>query len=413
MSYLNQTKTNNHINLSTFDANDHIFPVMSSSLHVLNNTIRILQYVIAQLGYRPQIHFELEGCYQIHNTKAKNVRLNFAKLNQCLRQLNIEGEVIHEYWRNQWEYVSLFNGQSPLKEAMNLHQVITHLPRLFRKIYREIGDVDTLIQPVVWSGDQGKLAAGSTQIFSDDTRDVHIPNAIQLNVSVLDKAGKNLIAEECFGHYLQYCFLKTSYECSLLYLPEESAFKRLLLKSHYGLAQELCSPVDISGGHQGSVALYQKIGKHNQIMGEEPILFDKYNKALTVQHNWQKTARIEHRLGAASLSYNPYVNVIYGLLNIIDAIEVYQKNQLICVPTFTPRALPQSLFTHEKKPSNLGAVEIFQASSWFSSRLNTAQEKYNTMKQNSPFDYPILLGEKVKEIILNRYQINTTVKDNL
>lgn len=387
---------------------NHVNKEASKPLSLIKKSISLLQNYIQALGYQPQIHFELEGCYQLRHSNCRTDTLNFEKINQCLRELDIDGEIVNEYWRNQWEYVSAFNGQTPLKEANNLQQVITKLPFLFKKIYSEIGYVETLIEPVVWSGDQGKLANGSNQIFTDDTRAVHIPNAIQLNVSVLDSKGQNLIVENGFGEYLQYCFLKTSLECCLLYLPEEAAFERLSLKNRYGLSQELCSPVDISGGHQGSVALYRKLGKHNQNMGEEPLLYDKYNNVLSVRQNWQKTARIEHRLGASSVYYNPYLNVLYGLLNIIDTIEAYENHQHLSIPNFVSTPLPLSLHTRIKKTKILGAVDIFKSSSWFSDSLNSAQEKFNKMKLGVALDCPLLLGDKIKQIVLNNYQVNLT-----
>ena len=379
-----------------------------ASLPLFKSAINLLQGYIKQRGYQPQIHFELEGCYRIKSKKYTTTKLNFDLINQYLRSINIDGEIVSEYWRNQWEYVSSFNGQNPLKEAENLHQMITQLPKIFNLFYPEEGVVETLMKPVVWSGDQGKLAIGSNQIFTHDTRAVHIPNAIQLNVSVLNRQGDNLIAEKNFGEYLQYCFLKTSFECSLLYLPEEDAFERLVLKTDYGLAQELCSPVDISGGHQGSVALYQKVGKHNQNMGEEPLLFDRYNNVLSVKQNWQKTARIEHRLGASSIYYNPYINVIYGLLNIIDAIDAYDDNKCSSLPIFVAKDLPESLFTNKDNPHTFGAIDVFKTSSWFNESLNLIQGKYNKIQSKDAFEYPMALGDQIKQTILNNYQAKLT-----
>ena len=383
--------TNNH------QYNSSLFP-----LALVKQAIVLLQNYIHLLGYQAQVHFELEGCYQVSSEKCTTQKLNFHRINKHLKQLDIDGEIVSEYWRNQWEYVSAFNGQTPLKEAINLHKVISKLPIWFKHLYRDVGVVETFIKPVIWSGDQGKLAAGSSQIFTNDSRSVHIPNAIQLNVSVVDAQGKNLIAKDGFGEYLQYCFLRTSLECSLLYLPEEAAFERLALKTQFGLSQELCSPVDISGGHQGSVALYKKLGKHNQQMGEEPLLYDEYNKVLSVQQNWHKTARIEHRLGASSINYNPYINVIFGLLNVIDAIEAYKKGQYLLFPKFSPVSLPQSLFTKTDN-EKLGAVDIFKESSWFSESLNTVQEKLSKMNAEAMLDTPMLLGDKIKQMILNNY----------
>jgi len=377
-------------------------PLLLQSL--TKDAIILVQRHLEQLGYRAQIHFELEGCYRFENNLEK--KLDFSQINQCLRQLGIEGEIVCEYWRNQWEYVSLFNGQTPLKEADNLQRVITKLPQLFQQFYGKNTVVETLIQPVVWSGDQGKLIQGSDQIFTNDTRAVHIPNAVQLNVSVLDHRGDNLIAKEGFGEHLQNCFLRTSLECCLLYLPEEAAFERLALKTRYGLAQELCSPVDISGGHQGSIALYKKLGKHNQNMGEEPLLYDSYNNILSVQQNWQKTARIEHRLGAASIHYNPFVNVLYGLLNVLEAVQTYQQKPSILTDNFTPVSLPLSLFTDKFKPADIGAYNLFKASSWFSDSINSVEEKTSNVKVKGVLDCPIKLGDKIKQVMLAHYQVN-------
>lgn len=368
---------------------------------LFQRAITLLQNYLQYLGYRAQIHFELEGCYQVDSAvRCQNQVLDYTAINQHLHQLDIDGEVIAEYWRNQWEYVSLFNGQTPLKEAYNLSTVIEKIPKLFPLLYAADGVKKVLIQPVVWCGDKGKLAGGSGQIFSHDTRAVHIPNAVQLNVSVVNSQGDNLIASSGFGEYLQQCFLQTSLACSLLYLPEEAAFERLALKSRYGLAQELCSPIDISGGHQGSVALYKELGKHNQKMGAEPLLYDQHNCVLSVVHNWQKTARIEHRLGASSVHYNPYINVIYGLLNIVDAVHAYQQGNFSVDQTFTATALPISLYSNQQ---GLGAIELFQQSTWFSHGLNDVQKKYNSLKSVATLDCHTQLGDKIKQAILANY----------
>jgi hypothetical protein len=368
------------------------------------SAITHVQSYLARLGYKAQIHFELEGCYRFVNNQEK--KLDFSLVNHCLRELNIEGEIVSEYWRNQWEYVSLFNGQSPLKEAYNLQYVLARLPELFQKIYGKNSIIETLIKPVVWSGDQGKIIEGSDQIFTNDTRAVHIPNAVQLNVSVLDNNGDNLIAKEGFGEYLQECFLHTSLACCLFYLPEEAAFERLALKTRYGLAKELCSPVDISGGHQGSIALYKKLGKHNQNMGEEPLLYDSHNNVLSVQQNWQKTARIEHRLGAASHQYNPFINVLYGLLNVVDAVEAYEDNKELVSHDFTPIALPTSLFTDKEAPATLGAIDLFKTCSWFSHRINLVEEKITGLKVNNTVQCPLKLGDRIQQAYIAQYQVN-------
>ncbi|MDX2368873.1 MAG: hypothetical protein QNK36_10775, partial [Colwellia sp.] len=178
------------------------------------------------------------------------------------------------------------------------------------------------------------------------------------------------------------------------------------LKTQYGLAQELCSPVDISGGHQGSIALYKKLGKHNQNMGEEPLLYDSHNNVLSVQQNWQKTARIEHRLGAASIQYNPFINVLYGLINVLDAVQAYEQESRLLTDNFTPISLPPSLFTDKKNADVLGAFDLFKASTWFSDSINLIEEKTTSVKAKSVLDCPMKLGDKIQQAILAQYQVS-------
>ena len=332
---------------------------MNSLNRLAEAIISGLQDYINKRGFRALIHFELEGCYQ----KPKDKHIDYRQVNRNLLALGIDGEVVAEYWSNQWEYVSIFNGQSPLKEAQNLSRAIEILPKLFAVQ----GATKTLIKPVIWAGDHGKLAAGCENIFSGDNRAVHIPNAVQINVSVQDVSGKNLLISGDFGECLQQHFLRTSLACCLIYLPEEEAFERLVLKSKYGLAEELCSPVDISGGHQGSIALYRDIGKHNQKMGVEPLLYDDKNKVIVSQNNWHKTARIEHRLGASSEHYNPYLNVIFALLNVIEAIDDMKDGYPVQSETYGQ--LPSSL--HDQVNS-VGAITLFANNDWFNQSIDKA-----------------------------------------
>ena len=363
--------------------------------------IVLLQNHIQSLGFKAVIHFELEGCCSFAKRDMKK-KINFIAVNRILESLNIDGELVPEYWTNQWEYVSQFNGQSPLKEADNLAFIIEHLAEIFR----HQGIKHTLIKPVVWSGDQGKLGRDCHNVFSSDNRAVHIPNAIQINVSVLNSDNKNIVAETNFGDYLQQVFLQTSFACSLLYLPEEEAFERLALKTRYGLAQELCSPVDISGGHQGSIALYKKIGKHNQAMGIKTLLVDQYNDVLLSESHWQETARIEHRLGASSLHYCPYINVVFALLNIIDALNDY-KAPAVKLANHRAKNLPRSLKSTEQ---DIGAIEIFKASHWFNERINQIQNEFSgdikkdLNKEEIDNDLPEKLGDTLKSCILEKYQ---------
>jgi len=73
---------------------------------IARQLIVILQNYIKFHGFTPVIHFELEGCYQLKSSRTEGVDLNYSLVNKSLKQLNINGELIAEYWSNQWEYVS-------------------------------------------------------------------------------------------------------------------------------------------------------------------------------------------------------------------------------------------------------------------------------------------------------------------
>lgn len=365
--------------------------------------IVLLQNHITSLGFTPVIHFELEGCYQ-KKSHSNHSPIDFTLINLNLNKLRIDGEVIPEYWQQQWEYVSLFNGQLPLKEADNLAAALYHLPKLFALQ----GIEKTLIKPVVWSGDKGQLAIGCDNVFSGEMRDVHIPNAIQMNVSVNNDKGENIIIKDCFGEYLQQCFIETSLGCSLLYLPEEEAFERFALKSKYGLAAELCSPIDISGGHQGSIALYKEKGKHNQAMGEKTLLYDHNNDVLLSENQWHETARIEHRLGASSIYYNAYLNVIYGLLNIIDALDALKNNQCKSQLNVSNENihLPESLMNTN---SSIGAIALFEQEQWFAKSINRVTSLVKQNNDKSVNKNNKKLGDELKKMILAAYQTRALI----
>lgn len=348
--------------------------------------IVMLQQVFKKHELVVHLHFELEGIFAFKNGQ-KLTQSHLRLLNQALKSEGIPGKLVTEFWSNQWEYVSSFSGQTPLEEAQYVSKVVTLLPTLAKRI----GIAETIIKPVIWGGDVGQMALGSTQIFNTNTRSVHIPNAIQINVSVSDITGKNLVAHSKLGELIQACLIETSYECALLFLPEEDAFERLKLKTKYGLSAELCSPNDISGGHQGSIALYRKVGKHNQPLGCEPILFDHRNTVIAHHDNWQATARIEHRLGASSKQYNVYVNVLFVLLNVHQAILAFiGSNELNVEETTHSKALPKSLFD---KDGSIGATRLFEQSKWFSDAIHS-------ITKGKDDD----CGERLKSLILSQYQ---------
>ena len=370
--------------------------LMKSTVHLAQQAIFALETQLARYSITPVIHFELEGAYcPALKVQHQHQSVNYGLINKQLKKLNIEGELKPEYWRNQWEYVSLFNGQTPLKEAHHLANAMQVLPKLFKLQ----GIEQVLIKPVIWSGDKARLLSGCKSIFSANQQAVHIPNAVQINISANNSLGENMAATGNFGETLQHCLLKTSYQCCLLFLPEPEAFERITLKQDFALTAELSSPSEISGGHQGSIALYKQWGKHNQAMGQTPLVCDRHQEPILYQNNWQSTARVEHRLGAASWHYCPFINVAFALANMLDAVELLPNNQHLQFD-FSPVKLPQSLY---QRGEQLGAVELFQQDTWFCARINSVVK---TLKESTTVDTEHLdndLGEQLKQAILKQY----------
>tara|TARA_R110000744_G_scaffold13499_4_gene39160 strand:+ start:11167 stop:12294 length:1128 start_codon:yes stop_codon:yes gene_type:complete len=366
------------------------FAASSHNQTVAQQVITLLLKRIATFGYKAIVHVELEGVYETANAKHS---LDFEGVNKTLLKLGINGELKTEFWHQQWEYVSLFNGQSPLKEAQDLASAMRLLPIIMRRF----GAEKVLLKPVAWAADKGRYVPGSGAIFSTDTRSVHIPNAIQMNVSVADDKGNNLIPSSTLGEWIQHHLLTTSLACCALFLPEEDAFKRLALRTEYGLDAELSSPFLLSGGHQGSIALYKEVGKHNQLMGQEPLLYGANNQVLSYSHDWHKTARVEHRIGATSDAYDPFLNMIFILLNVLQGIESWQSTDGL-PPTFASCAFPSSLHdAHLVNGSvNQGALTLFNQQHWFAHQVDRHCQEAFRDQFNS-------VGQKLHAEFLARY----------
>ena len=374
-------------------------PFMARDVKVDTNTdelgkeiIQLFEQYFSINELTPKVHFELEGCVTFNSNQS---RLDYETINSELSALGILGELKDEYWQNQWEYVSKFVNQTPSKEASDLDFVIKQLPGMMKKY----GVSHTHIKPVVWAGDKGQLASGSKNIFTKNVRDVHIPNAVQINVSAQDSNGNNLIANTKLGEFLQQRMLQTSYDCCLLFLPEEEAFSRIELKTKYGLDQELCSPTDISGGHQGSIALYRTHGKHNQKMGESALILDSSQRVLVSQYNWQETARVEHRLGASSMLYDAYANTIFALANLADALELFMRSKELGAD-FEKLELPTSLYCLSESE---GAISLFENESWFANKINRVHAEVKQTDKKSWQHLPDNVGQIYKSQILERY----------
>lgn len=374
------------------------------------------QQQLQKQGLRPALHFEMEGTI----TPAHPHPFPYLKeVNKQLKQRGILGELQEEFWPGQWEYVSNFAGQTPLEEASYLQRAIDELPGLFA----QFGATSTLFAPVTWRATTGRMVSDSRQIFSTSTAPVHIPNAIQINVSVLDESDNNLFADGLLAEIYQQRLLETSYDCCLLFLPEEDAYKRIALRDQYGLDQELSSPFDISGGHQGSIALYRDKGKHNQRLGIEPLFIATNGDVLLESCNWQIQSRVEHRLGATSLKYCPWMNALYMLLNLLEAVNLWktlseqdQKALLVGTP-LNKQALPSCLgndadtlltSTLNNNDPEASALYRFTQSAWFETSVNelaTALPSHDELRKIEN------MGAWLKQEVLSQYQELSVVVD--
>ncbi|BDX08513.1 hypothetical protein [Planctobacterium marinum] len=350
---------------------------------LLERCIAHCQSLLANWQLTPRVHFELEGMCIMPRAQILDLR----RLNQQLAQQCIPGEVKPEYWPGQWEYVSLLAGQTPLQEA----RYIARLKQLLPNLMLQQGAQEVLLKPVVWHGSDIRYVAGSSTLFARHSGSVHIPNAIQVNVSVADVNGNNKLPDSGLGEWIQYHLLQNSYACSVLYLPEEEAFQRLKLRTEFGLDAELSSPWELSGGYQGSIALYKEKGKHDQPLNPKPLILGAQKQPLCWNNDWQKACRIEHRLGATSKNYDPFVNVLFILLNILDAVVSWQSGE--CAPTTKHRSLPASL---ADSPDGIGALRLFQEDSWFASSIDNYCQNLTIPEISS-------LGQHVKQNYLKGF----------
>lgn len=348
---------------------------MDKISHYSIQAINLLHAEIRHLGFEPVIQFELEGTYRPHLTG--RIVLDFDTLNKKLRQQGIQGIIKSEYWQFQWEYASEMEGQTPLKVSHDLNWLIKNLPDLLS----EHGAHEVFIKPVCW-GEEGEHRPLLNKDFEEInlSKRVHVPNSIQINISAKNKQGVNALPNSNLGEFLQYHLLETSYECCLLYSPEKEAFSRLSLKQDYGLHDELSSPCDLSGGYQGSIALYKDKGKHNQFLGE----YDSIKKI----YHWQPLSRVEHRLGASSQHYNSYLNCAFALANLSDSLVALQEKKSI--PHFGIKKMPNSFEQ---------AYELFIQGRWFEARFNQLSNDSNQL----------CLGTLLKSEILKYYALENII----
>lgn len=356
--------------------------------------IKILCTHINHLGFAPVIHFELEGTYCGYELDKYAHQLNFDAANMALAALGIQGELKPEFWPCQWEWASHFAGQSPLKAAQDLAATLKHITPILRSNGAKTVD----IVPVKWNAIDGRMNPKSRAIFEPNTKAVHIPNSIQINISALNCKGENAIPYNGLGEKLQASLIQTSQAACVLYAPEAQAFERLRLKTKHGLSQELSSPYDISGGHQGSIALYKDLGKHNQKMGESAILVDSTGQTLVAHYDWHPLSRVEFRLGSSSIYYNPYANTAYALANLVSVLS--DETPLKTKPHDTP-CLPQSL---RDEGETLGAISLFRQDDWLNQTINNSVNYvHKNSIQCSSLVTPPTLGDDLKAAIVDYY----------
>ena len=119
-------------------------------------------------------------------------------------------------------------------------------------------------------------------------------------------------------------------------------------------------------------------------MGVKTLLVSTDNDALISQQDWHLTTRIEHRLGASSVFYNPYSNVIFALLCVIEALNESKREANKHTGAATQEfMLPSSLYdTTERQhcageyaegnDKGLGAISLFINNSWFIKSIDDA-----------------------------------------
>ncbi len=374
--------------------------------------IYLLETQLAAYKLTPMLHIELEGCYKLNKSKVAHLDIDYPAINRLLKKQNILGIVKPEFWQNQWEYASLFADQTPLQVVNDLVKALQIIPQQLKSQGAEA----VYIQPVVWSGDNRGYCDNEHQLFSDTFKNIHIPNAIQINISVRNKNNVNILCCNHYGEQLQRLLLKTSFACALLFLPEQASYERLVIRNKFKLSAELKSPNQLSGGHQGGIAFYKTHNKHNKLINGNTLV-DTNNQPLSYNAQyWQQAARIEHRLASSSMLYNPYINAAFILANVVaisqdylDSNEHYQEDITteICADTEKTKQLPHSLYTDKKSK---GAIDIFRESNWLSQQLNRSANWLYKKDPNKLKNTPLNIGTQLKEYILAQYPVINTRK---
>jgi hypothetical protein len=319
--------------------------------------LRLIETHLQTLGFTPHIHFEMEGTCTLRENQKE---LDFNSINIFLKKNKVLAKLKPEYWKDQWEWESLFLGQLPTKTSDDLEYSLAYLPLILLCH----GAQKVEVRPVSWALTQHKKITGSTAILDPNPSTMHIPNSIQLSISASQHDGSNALLYNNLGEILQDCLIRTTKGCSLFFCPEEESFQRLSLKRRFNLHTDLSSPEDISGGTKGSIAYYRKYGKHDQLLGITPRLYNSHGEIITYSSSWERNARIEHRIGSTSKNYKPHLTALYALINLCQAIDITRGIDSKSSLPKEENQLPTSLYSPE------GAIALLQKDSWFFNKLH-------------------------------------------
>ena len=271
----------------------------------LIDCITLIENILESKNIKLSINIELEGVYLDNaNLEQKDF---YQKLNSRLKDLETKGRLKPEFWKNQWEYESEF-------QIGNIIEVIANYQKFCKNINQIFLPQIAKIEPVIyeWCKSEDKI--------------IHVPNAIQINIS-LWKKGLNMLADKNFAFYLQNLLIKNSINNLLFFTPNQESLDRFFLKEKYSLQNELMSPYDISGGTKGSIACYLKKNKKD-LPNDLNINFENLNYKIAYQQkNWQRNSRIEFRLASASLEYNIKLHILFIMLIMLESVLLYQEDK--------------------------------------------------------------------------------------
>lgn len=272
---------------------------MSSSLN--SKIIKSLD----QQGYQVNLGIEVEGGF-IPATKEKTAII-YEKLNHRLQNLNIDSNFIAEFWKNQWEYKSNF-------KIGNFNDTVGDYKIFLDNINNIFYPHQVFLEPVLKGWDVAKVAGDA---FGNNKKEIHVPNSIQVNFSIW-RNGKNLFSEKNFAFHIQNMLLIEAKDNLAFFIPDQESLDRIFLVEEFDLHEELSSPTNVSGGHTGSIALYQELNKKGKDNG--------YRDGNSKDY-WHRNARIEFRLASSSRKYCLDSHLSFILLVIFEAILTLDNQQ--------------------------------------------------------------------------------------